>query len=85
MKSNGNQREKANHTHERKGPSSAAFAPFPDSDGGAILGSKFAECAILDRIAVFLRHIIEERKGSSYQKRLGSFSDFRTLVGTFRR
>lgn len=48
---------------------------------GAILGSE--ECAILDRIEVSLRHTIEERKGSSHQKRLGSFSDFRTLVGTF--
>jgi len=41
-----------------------------------------AECAILDRIAASLRHIIKERNGSSHQK-LGSFSDFRTVVGTF--
>ena len=33
MKSNGSQRGKASHTHERKGPSSAAFAPFCDGDG----------------------------------------------------
>ena len=70
MKSNGGQGEKASHTHERKAPSSTAFASFSDGDGRY---SRFEECAILDRIAVSLRHMIEERKGSSHQKRLGSF------------